>query len=199
MKHLDTLRKDKKLTLILSQVQPYKPKKERDLYFRLMKAICGQQLSVKAASTIWNRFLDLFPDRYPHPQLLTEISVEQLRQAGLSNQKAGYIKGIVQFAQENDITYERLTKMTDEEIIEYLTKIKGVGRWTVEMLLMFCLNRKDVFPVDDQGIINSMRRLYKLRVKGKALRLKCFKIAEKWRPYRSHACFYLWPYTDLKK
>jgi DNA-3-methyladenine glycosylase II len=198
MKHIKVLGNDKKLSPILSLVRPFKPKKEKDLYFRLMRAICGQQLSTKAAATIWNRFLDLFPERYPYALLVTEMDVEKMRQAGLSYQKAGYLKGIAEFSRQNDMTYEFISKMNDEDIIAYLTQIKGVGRWTVQMLLMFCLGRKDVFPVDDQGIINGMRKLYKLKEEGKALRTKCSKIAERWKPYRSYACYYLWPYTDMK-
>jgi DNA-3-methyladenine glycosylase II len=122
-----------------------------------------------------------------------------MRQAGLSYQKSGYMKAIAQFSQANNINFAYISKMSDDDIIAYLTQIKGVGRWTVEMLLMFCLGRKDIFPVDDQGILNGMRKLYKLKDEGRALRLKCTKIAERWRPYRTHACCYLWPYGDLKK
>ena len=196
MKHRVILAQDARLATILEVIVPYRPQRQRDIYFRLMRAISGQQLSVKAASTIWDRFIDLFPDRYPHPTMVLELDIESMRQAGLSYQKARYIKAIADFAMKNDITYERLSKMDDEEIIAYLTSIKGVGRWTVEMILMFSLGRKDVFPADDLGIVNAMKKLYKLRVTGKALRLRCVRIAEKWRPYRSHACFYLWPYKD---
>jgi DNA-3-methyladenine glycosylase II len=197
MKHRLKLEQDERMATILDVIVPYRPQKQRDIYFRLMRAISGQQLSVKAASTIWERFINLFPDKYPHPSLVLEIDIEKMRQAGLSYQKARYIKAIADFALQNDITYERLIKMEDEEIILYLTSIKGVGRWTVEMILMFSLGRKDVFPADDLGIINAMKKLYNLRSTGKALRLRCIKIAEKWRPYRSHACFYLWPYKDF--
>ncbi len=196
MKHRLVLKQDVRLAGILELVTPYRPQKQRDIYFRLMRAIAGQQLSVKAATTIWERFLDLFPDRYPHPELVDALDPETMRRAGLSYQKAGYIKAIAAFARDNDISYERLESLSDEEIIAYLTGINGVGRWTVEMILMFSLGRKDVFPADDLGIINAMKRLYNLRSTGKALRLRCMKISEKWRPYRSYACFYLWPYKD---
>jgi len=198
MKHHRTLAQDPKLASILTAITPYRPKRQRDIYFRLMRAISGQQLSVKAASTIWERFLNLFPDKYPHPTLVVALDVERMRQAGLSYQKAGYIKAIAEFALQNDITYETLSKLDDEAIIAYLTRIKGVGRWTVEMILMFSLGRKDVFPADDLGIINAMKKLYNLRVTGKALRVRCMRISEKWKPYRSYACFYLWPYKDMK-
>jgi DNA-3-methyladenine glycosylase II len=196
MKHLIVLAQDVRLAGILETIKPYRPQRQRDIYFRLMRAISGQQLSVKAASTIWERFVNLFPDKYPHPTMVIAMDVELMRGAGLSYQKAGYIKAIAEFAIRNDITYEKLNELDDEDIIQYLTSIKGVGRWTVEMILMFSLGRKDVFPADDLGIINAMKKLYNLRVTGKALRLRCIRIAEKWRPYRSYACFYLWPYKD---
>ena len=196
MKHLQVLGQDPRLARILDTITPYRPRKERDIYFRLMRAISGQQLSVKAAFTIWERFISLFPDKYPHPTGVLALDPEVMRGAGLSYQKASYIKAIADFALVNDITYERLSKMSDEDIIMYLTSIRGVGRWTVEMILMFSLGRKDVFPADDLGIINAMRSLYNLRVTGKALRARCIRISDKWRPYRSYACFYLWPYKD---
>jgi DNA-3-methyladenine glycosylase II len=196
MKHLTILSQDKKLCTILDIVTPYRPQKQRDIYFRLMRAIAGQQLSVKAASTIWERFINLFPEQYPHPALVLAIDVERMRQAGLSYQKAAYMKNIADFSLQNDISFDRINLMGNDEIIEYLTSIKGVGQWTVEMLLMFSLGRKDVFPADDLGIINAMKKLYNLRVTGKALRTRCIKISENWRPYRSYACFYLWPYKN---
>jgi DNA-3-methyladenine glycosylase II len=198
MKYLEILKKDKKLATLLGKVQPYKPQKDKDAYFRLLRAVAGQQLSTKAAATIWRRFQQLFPDHYPHPTLVIEMDAAKMREAGLSYQKAGYMKNIANFSIQHDVSFEYLRKMKDEDAITYLSSIKGVGRWTAEMLLMFSLGRKDVFPADDQGIINAMQRLYNLKVEGKALRLKCIQIAEKWKPYRSYACFYLWPYLNTK-
>jgi DNA-3-methyladenine glycosylase II len=198
MKYHEILKKDKKLAVILSKIQPYKPQKDKDVYFRLLRAIAGQQLSTKAAATIWRRFQELFPDHYPHPTLVIEMDAAKMRAAGLSYQKAGYMKNIAQFSLEHDISFEHLQKMTDDEAITYLSAIKGVGRWTVEMLLMFSLGRKDVFPADDLGIINAMKKLYHLRATGKALKLRCVRIAQNWKPYRSYACFYLWPYLNEK-
>jgi DNA-3-methyladenine glycosylase II len=193
-----TLKKDKKLAAILSKVEPYQPRHEKDVYFSLMRAIAGQQLSVKAASTIWGRFIDLFPNGYPEPKKVIKMDVEKMRGAGLSYQKAGYMKNIAEFSLKNDITYAFLSKMEDDNAVIYLSQIKGVGKWTVEMLLMFSLGRPNVFPVDDLGIVNAMKKLYKLKEEGKALKIKCTEIAENWKPYRSYACYYLWPYKDLK-
>lgn len=198
MKHLATLKKDKTLAPLLKKIEPYKPRKDRDVYFRLLRAIAGQQLSTKAAATIWRRFQELFPEEYPHANLVIEMDIEKMRGAGLSYQKAGYMKNIAKFSLENNLSFEHLSKMTDDEAVEFLSSIKGVGRWTAEMLLMFSLGRKDVFPADDLGIINAMKKLYRLRAKGKALRLRCIRISAQWKPYRSHACFYLWPYLAVK-
>lgn len=107
------------------------------------------------------------------------------------------MKNIAHFSLQHDMSYEYLAQLDDDAVIAYLSQIKGVGKWTVEMLLMFSMKRADVFPVDDLGIINAMKKLYGLKEEGKALRIKCTGIAEKWKPYRSYACFYLWPYKDL--
>jgi DNA-3-methyladenine glycosylase II len=196
MKHIAHLKKDKKMSKVMEKTRPYAPKKEKDLYYVLLRSIAGQQLSVKAAATIWERFLGLFPKKYPEPKLLVKMSDTKLRAVGFSYQKAGYLKNIARFNIENKIDHVSLGKMNDEEIIEYLTQIKGVGKWTVEMLLMFALARPDVFPSGDLGIVNGMKKIYKLREEGKELKRKCEQIALKWEPYRSHACFYIWPYKD---
>ncbi|HLP10999.1 MAG TPA: hypothetical protein VK177_03645 [Flavobacteriales bacterium] len=196
MKHIAHLKKDKKMGKVMKKTKPYAPKKEKDLYYVLLRSIAGQQLSVKAADTIWNRFLDLFPGQYPEPNLVIKMKDEKLRGVGFSYQKAGYLKNIAHFSLQHKIDHTRLGKMSDEEIIEYLTQIKGVGKWTVEMLLMFALARPNVFPSGDLGIVNGMKKIYKLTGEGKELKLKCEQIALKWEPYRSHACFYIWPYKD---
>jgi DNA-3-methyladenine glycosylase II len=172
-------------------------KKDNDLYLSLMRAIVGQQLSVKAAATIWQRFLALFPDGYPSPQQVIGIDVTLLRSAGLSFQKAGYLKNIAEFSTAQTLDYSKLKRKTDEELLDYLVQIKGVGRWTAEMLLMFSLNRPDIFPVDDLGIQVGMRTLYNLKEKDKKrLISKMVKIAESWRPHRTLACMYVWKYKD---
>ncbi|HPI72731.1 MAG TPA: FG-GAP-like repeat-containing protein, partial [bacterium] len=140
----------------------------------------------------------LFGNKLPEPGLLLKISDNKLRSAGLSYQKAGYLKNIARFAIEQTLDYNLLKKKTDDELVDYLVQIKGVGRWTVEMLLMFELNRPDVFPKDDLGIQNGIKKLYKLSSEKKALLLEMEQIAENWRPYRtsSSAFFYR---NDLTK
>lgn len=183
---------DPVLATIIADREPFKAYPNPDIYFSLIASIISQQLSVKAADTIHNRFLDLFPDRYPASALLLAMTADQLRAAGLSRQKSGYLHNVAAFAAAHDITTAALKKKSDDEIIALLTQIKGVGRWTVEMLLMFPLARPDVLPVDDLGIQLAMKKLYNLRQTGPRLRKKMAAIAEAWRPHRTLACKFLW-------
>jgi DNA-3-methyladenine glycosylase II len=196
MKQLSILKKDKKLAPIVAQHKVYALRVEKDLYFTLLRSIVSQQLSVKAADTIFNRFLLLFRDQYPHAKQLAKMPDEKLRKAGLSQQKAGYLKNIAQFALEFPMDFKTFKQMKDEEIIAHLTQIKGVGQWTVEMLLMFALGRENVFPVNDLGIINGMKKIYGLKTEGKALKNKCLALSKQWEPYRSYACLYIWAHKD---
>jgi DNA-3-methyladenine glycosylase II len=197
--HLKHLRKDKALKKVIDHVGPLESRKSQDLYVSLMKAIVSQQLSVKAAATIWGRFLELFKDGYPDPKLLLKMKDDTLRAVGLSYQKAGYLKNIARFSTEETLDYKKLKSKGDEELIEYLVQIKGVGRWTVEMLLMFSLNRHDILPKDDLGIQNGMKSLYKIDPQNKKeLYAEMERIAEKWRPYRTLACRYIWRHKDMK-
>lgn len=192
------LKKDKVLKKAIDKIGVLKQSKSTDLYFSLMRAIVSQQLSVKAADTIWQRFLSLFKDGIPDPKQLLKLSDDKLRSVGLSYQKAGYLKNIARFSMEESLDYKLLKKKTDDELVDYLVQIKGVGRWTVEMLLMFDLNRKDVFPKDDLGIQNGIKVMYGLNpANKKELFAEMERIAENWRPYRTLACRYLWRYKDL--
>jgi DNA-3-methyladenine glycosylase II len=189
---------DRRLKTV-TQLCPYPcSRKNTDIYMALLSSIVSQQLSVKAADTIFNRFLDIYPDRYPPPGQLIKTTSARLRTAGLSQQKAQYLKNVASFALEDDgLNYHYLRKKTDEELISHLTQIKGVGRWTVEMLLMFTLDRKDVLPVNDLGIQQAIKKLYKLDHEGKELKQKMVVIAENWKPYRSIVCKYLWHWKSL--
>jgi len=167
------------------------------VYLALLESIVSQQISVKAADAIFARFRSLFPDRYPHPELLLAKTPDELRSAGLSGQKSRYLQSVAEFALTNRLDTDYLDGLTDEEIVQYLTPIKGVGRWTVEMLLMFVLNRPDVFPVDDLVIRQKMVRAYGLAETGRALIKRLHEIAEPWRPHRSLACRYLWKWKPV--
>ena len=160
------------------------------------RSIMSQQLSGKAADTIIGRFRDLFPGRYPKPDALAKMSVARLRSAGVSRQKAGYLQSVARFELRHGFDHRVLRRMTDDEFIAHLTQIKGVGRWTAEMMLMFPLDRPDVFSTGDLGIQNAMKKLYGLRGHGRALAERMTRIAEAWRPHRSAACRYLWMWKD---
>ncbi len=163
-----------------------------DLYTDLIESILSQQLSIKAARTIHSRFLALFEDNYPQPGAILDLSPEMIRTAGVSRQKTQYLYNVARFFQEENLLQKDWSMLPDQSIIDYLTTIKGVGRWTVEMLLMFSLRRPDVLPVGDLGIQQAMIRLYELEERGQALHEKMIAIAEAWRPYRTYACRYLW-------
>ncbi|HHM21600.1 MAG TPA: DNA-3-methyladenine glycosylase 2 family protein [Bacteroidetes bacterium] len=186
------LSKDPVLKKLLQTHPPPDFRQSAGLFPDLLRSIVGQQLSGKAAETIHRRFLNLFDDRPPTAETLLTLDTDTLRSAGLSRQKASYLQNVADFFLREKIEHSNLTNMDDETIIQYLTQIKGVGRWTVEMILMFSLNRPDILPLDDLGIQKGMARLYQIEEKGKALKNKMTETAAPWRPYRSYACWYLW-------
>lgn len=168
-----------------------------DVYAELTASIVGQQLSVKAAATIRERFERLFPAQQPTPALTLGLTDEQLRACGLSGQKTTYVKSAAHYFVAHPLTREAMNTLTDEEIIAQLTQIKGVGRWTVQMLLIFGLCRPDVFAPDDLGIQQAMCKLCGLDAQSKTLRQDMQTIALAWQPYRSTACRYLWRWKDM--
>ena len=171
--------------------------REHDIFCGLVEAIVSQQLSTRAAATIYGRVRALLPDGGPPtPEALLPLSDEQLRAAGLSRQKLGYLRDLSTRMLDGSINTANLVEMTDDEIVAELTKIKGIGRWTVEMLLIFRLTRPDVFPAGDLGIVKAVQRTYNLRATPDVKRLH--QIAERWRPYRSVASWYLWASLGVK-
>ncbi|NUO03013.1 MAG: DNA-3-methyladenine glycosylase 2 family protein [Saprospiraceae bacterium] len=193
------LSNDERLRPLVAAIQPAPSQSKGDLYAELVESIIYQQLSIKAAATIHQRFLDLFPEGYPVPEALVKLDTETLRGVGLSYQKASYVRNVAEFFLAENLIGYKWDEHEDEEILKRLTQIKGVGRWTVEMILMFTLRREDVFPMDDLGVQNSMIKLYGLTETGKALRQRMTEIADAWRPYRSWACVYLWRWKDAAK
>ena len=161
-----------------------------DPFSALVRTIVGQQLSTKAAATIHRRLLELMPDGIATPGALDALTDAQLRQVGMSRQKSAYVRDLSAKAASGELHLDRLAEMTDDQVIEALTKVKGLGRWSAEMFLMFRLRRPDVLPVDDLGIVNAIHRLYKLRKRPDAKRIR--RLGESWRPYRTVACWYLW-------
>ena len=197
--HIEHLSKDKKLLLLLKTLEPYQLKKRKNICLRLCASIMSQQLSTKVAEVIFRRFLELYGGEEPTPQQIVDTPFDKLRAIGLSNAKVNYVQNVAHYIIEHKADDKKLNKMSNEEVVSFLTPIKGVGKWTVEMLLMFTLGREDVFAVDDLGIQQAMIKIYKLDpADKKALREKMLKISSKWAPYRTYACFYLWKYKDTK-
>ncbi|HTB52069.1 MAG TPA: hypothetical protein VK718_04770 [Ferruginibacter sp.] len=197
MEHVEHLSRDKRLREIISLQDPYTLVKRKGIYLILCKSIVSQQLSTRVAEVIYGRFLDLYKNKKPTAQQIIDTPLEKLRNVGLSNAKANYLQNVCRFFIEEKLTDAKLHKMTDEAIIEKLTQIKGVGKWTVEMILMFALGREDVFAMDDLIIQQHFARLYKLDVTDKkTLKIKMFAQSSKWSPYRTYACRYLWGWKD---
>jgi DNA-3-methyladenine glycosylase II len=196
MEHLAHLKRDKRLRSVIEDQDAVQLARSKNIDLYLWTSIMSQQLSTKVASVIHKRFMDLYKGK-PKPEIILATSVEDLRKIGLSRAKTNYIQNIARFSLEQGMNFKQLNNMENEEVIEYLTQIKGVGRWTAEMLLMFALGREDVFAVDDLGIQKAMRKLYKLKeMEKKELKERLYRIADKWSPYRTYACMYLWRWKD---
>jgi DNA-3-methyladenine glycosylase II len=198
MEYIAHLQKDKKLAEILGS-EVHHLVLQKNIPLRLVSSIMSQQLSTKVAVVIFKRFLEIYGGEEPSPQQILDTPFETLRAIGLSNNKVRYIQNVASFCIEHAITDTKLLGMRNQEIINLLVQIKGVGQWTVEMLLMFSLGREDVFAVDDLGIQQGMQRLYELDATDKkSSKTKMLAISESWKPYRSYACLHLWKWKDDK-
>lgn len=165
-----------------------------DHFSALVRAIVFQQLSTKAASTIYSRLVALLPGGELTPQALAAVTDEELRSAGISRQKGGYLRDLCAKVLAGEVPLDALEGMDDDAVVAALTKIKGIGRWSAEMFLMFRLHRPDVLPVGDLGIVNAVMKVYRLRKRPTPDRLR--RIGEAWKPYRSVASWYLWRSLD---
>ena len=198
MSYKEHLLKDKKLSICLG-TDIHELALQKNIAVRLMASIMSQQLNTKVAQVIYTRFLNLYNQKEPKPQQVLDTSFDQLRAIGLSNAKVNYVQNVATFCIEQKITDKKLQQLSNEEIIQLLTQIKGVGKWTVEMLLMFSLRREDVFAVDDLAIQQAMIKLYKLDTSNKKqLKEKMVQISTKWSPYKTYACLHLWKWKDEK-
>ncbi len=196
MEYIKHLKKDPKLATILTG-DTHSLKLHKNIPLRLMASIMSQQLSTKVAKVIFHRFLALYNGKEPKPQQVLDTPFETLRAIGLSNAKVSYVQNVAQFCIEHKITDKKLLQMDNKSVIELLTSIKGVGKWTVEMLLMFTLGREDVFAVDDLGIQQAMCKLYKISATDKKkMKARMLKISATWSPYRTYACLHLWNWKD---
>jgi DNA-3-methyladenine glycosylase II len=196
MHYVPHLSKDEKLKKLIDDHGVFKLKKKKNLYLYLCYSIMSQQLSTKVASVIKQRFLALY-DAEPTAKQIVDTPFEKLRGIGMSNAKVNYVQNVARFELEYGMGYDKLKKMSNEEVIAYLTQIKGVGRWTTEMLLMFALCREDLFAIDDLGLCQAVIGLYDLKHrKKKTMNAAILKIADQWAPYRTYACLYLWRWKD---
>jgi DNA-3-methyladenine glycosylase II len=167
-----------------------------DYYRALGDSIIGQQLSVKAASTIKKRFRDLFDGNFPAPEAILEKSIEELRTAGLSGAKAKYIQDLAQHIIDGRVRFDTLDTQTNEEIIAELTDVKGIGEWTVHMFLMFCVGRLDVLATGDLGVRSGIKKLYGLAELPSPQQVAEIAKRNHWHPYESVACWYIWRSLD---
>lgn len=197
MEYIAHLSKDKKMAKLIAQQGPFTLKPHSNICLRLCASVMSQQLSTKVAQVLHRRFLELYGGSEPTPQQIVDTSFEKLRAIGMSNAKTQYVLNVAQFSIDHNVSDKKLQKMNDEEIIDLLTQIKGVGRWTAEMLLIFTLGREDLFSADDYGIQTAMKKIYKLDdANKKEFKEKLLAVSKKWAPYRTYACLHLWHWKD---
>ena len=197
MEYVQVLKNDPVLFNVL-EGQVFSLKKKRNIGLQLMLSIMSQQLSTKVATVFKQRFLALFPtQKVPVMTDVLAISYEQLRSIGLSHAKATYVHAVAAFFETHQLTDRQLHALSNDELKALLTQIKGVGPWTVEMLLMFSMARTNVFPVDDLGIRQAMLQLYGIRSKDlRRQKARMQAIATQWHPYQTYACLHLWHWKD---
>lgn len=180
---------------IVKRVGPFALEMRGQPYESLLRAILYQQLAGPAAAAIERRFLALFDNAIPRPHAIIALTDEQFRSAGVSRQKAGYMRSLAEHVSGGHVTDRQLRRASDEKVIELVTEIKGIGRWTADMLLLFCLGRPDVLPVGDLGVRASMKAAYGLAELPSPAAME--EIARPWRPYRSAGAWYLWRRGDI--
>ncbi|WP_321477915.1 DNA-3-methyladenine glycosylase [uncultured Paludibaculum sp.] len=185
---------DPKLATWIERVGPCQIAFHPPEFSTLARSVVFQQLSGKAAATIYKRLEAALGPKGVRPEGILTLEPEQMRPLGLSGQKAKYLRSLAEKTLDGTINFAQLPSMPDEEVIAHLTSAKGVGVWTAQMFLMFALQRPDVLPLGDLGIRNAMQRLYRLRTPPKPERM--VKIARPWRPYTTYACWYLWRGLD---
>ncbi len=186
------LRRDPVLAALIREYGPcgLAAAQRADHFSALVRAIVFQQLSTKAASTIYGRMVGLLPGSELTAATLAALTDQQLRSAGISRQKGSYLRDLCAKVAAGVVPLDDLDRMDDEQVIAALTTIKGIGRWSAEMFLMFRLHRPDVLPLGDLGIVNAVKKVYRLRKKPTPDRLR--RMGEAWKPYRSVASWYLW-------
>lgn len=188
---------DPRLKVIIEGIKLREIAVTRGPFEALVEAIVSQQLSIKAADTIFKRFVALTPGRkFPTPREIVKMPAAKMRKCGLSRMKVSFIKDLARKTLDGSLNFKKMEVMSDEEVIEHLTKVKGIGRWTAEMFLIFSLRRDDVFSYGDLGLRNALQRAYKMKKPPTPARAE--KITAKWKPYRSLGSRYLWASIDNK-
>jgi DNA-3-methyladenine glycosylase II len=191
------LRRDPRLRPIIRAFGPPRFRRYDSHFHALARSILFQQLSGLAAQTIFGRFVALFEgDRFPRPEQVLALSVDELRAVGVSRQKAAYLLDLAAKLEDGTIRPHRLARLPEDELIAELTRVKGIGVWTVHMFAIFTLKRPDVLPVGDLGIRKGFERLFELGTEPNAATM--VELAERWRPYRSIASWYLWRVLEME-
>lgn len=175
----------------LCTIRPHK-----NYYQELVDSIISQQLSIKAAATIFKRFKDLFGGEFPAPEDILKKDIDELRSVGLSRGKAMYVRDLAQHVVDGKVKFDHLDSLSNEEIIKELTAVKGIGEWTAHMFMMFCMGRMDVLAHGDLGIKNGVERLYGLKKQPDAATIQRIAKKNKWHPYETVACWYVWKSLD---
>ena len=191
--HLQT--NDPVLAGIIQRVGILKPGYRDPTFESLTRGIVYQQLNGKAARTIYERF-EVVAGGKITPESVLSITEEEMRKAGLSRQKLSYIRDLAAKTLSRDVDFEQLPRLKDDEVIEHLTRVKGIGVWSAQMFLMFALRRPNVLPTGDYGIRAAIQKAYKKRSLPNADQM--IKLARKWEPYRTLACYYLWRSLDVQ-
>ncbi|HLW87582.1 MAG TPA: DNA-3-methyladenine glycosylase [Terriglobales bacterium] len=186
---------DPVLRAIIERVGPYRIQYGAPEFHSLAESIVYQQLNGRAAETIFDRFTALAGDPVT-PHGILKLTEAQMRSAGLSKQKSSYLRDMAERASRGLLDFSKLAELSDDEVIDHLTQVKGVGRWTAQMFLMFTLKRPNILPTGDFGVQMAIKKAYNKRKLPKPVQME--KIAKVWEPYRSFACWYLWRSLDLK-
>jgi DNA-3-methyladenine glycosylase II len=194
--HRHFKRADPIMATVIKRVGPFTLRPQRDRFKLLVRSIISQQISVAAARTIRARLEAAVEPEGIRPEVIARFSVERLREAGISRQKAGYLHDLAEKCRDGTVRLARLGRMTDEQVIEELMQVKGIGRWSAQMFLIFALGRQDVFPHDDLGLRSALARLYKFEQLPD--RDQCHAIGARWRPYASIGSWYCWRYLELR-
>ena len=190
------LKNDPVLATVIKTLPPLEERLGKNYFLDLVESIISQQLSIKAADTIWGRFKLLFNGKEITAQKVLKIEDQKIRDCGISWSKIKYIKDLAKHTKESRLMFEKFDQMDNEDIVRELVKVKGIGQWTAEMFLIFTMGRPDVFSYGDLAIRRAIEKLYKL--KSEPTQKQAEKLSQKWIPYRSYACRYLWKSLEMK-